>query len=163
VAYESMCALYAGIMVGAWPERQVAFSYRLTGVGWSEARLTLAGGEVKMRASYLSDALGDLLDALIHLHYGARQAQVSWEEEPGEFRWLLARHGRGVIVRVLWFEDEADEVGVEVLRGRTELDRLIRAVTSAARAVLEEHGEEGYRKRWVEHPFPTFRLSVLGS
>jgi len=149
-------------MAGTWPEGFLAFSYHLTGVGWSEAHLTLSEGTIEMRASYLSDALGDLLDALIRLRYGARRAEVSWDEEPGEFRWLLVRHGPGVVVRVLWFEDEADEVGVERLRGRTELDRLIDAVTSSAHGVLEEHGEQGYLEQWIEHPFPTFRLSVLG-
>jgi len=37
-----------------------------------------------MTASYLSDALADLLTALADLRDGAWSARVSWDEEPGE-------------------------------------------------------------------------------
>jgi hypothetical protein len=139
----------------------VSFSYQLIGKGWSRARLTLDEDSVEMKASYLSDALGDLLEALIRLQYGARTARVSWDEEPGEFRWLLTRHGKGIAVRVLWFEDDWDEVGTERLRGRADLDAFIHAIALEAYAVLAEYGEQGYREHWIEHPFPTFSLSFL--
>jgi len=34
-------------------------------------------------------------------------------------------------------------------------------VTSGARALLDEHGEEGYLKQWDQHPFPTALLKRL--
>ncbi|GHB24863.1 hypothetical protein GCM10010377_13570 [Streptomyces viridiviolaceus] len=35
------------------------------------------------------------------------------------------------------------------------------AVTEAAQTVLRQHGEEGYRKKWMQHPFPVSALQDL--
>jgi len=34
-------------------------------------------------------------------------------------------------------------------------------VHSAASAVLAEHGQAGYKKKWVEHEFPSRQLELL--
>lgn len=118
-----------------------------------------------MSASYLSDALGDLLDALHDLCGAATSARVSWEEEPGEFRWLFTRDGEEVAVRVLWFRDQFDQApdvaGDERLAGSVNIKALVAAVVAGTRAVLQEHGEQGYRALWDRHPFPTAKLTAL--
>ncbi len=43
------------------PLNAVEFEYRLVGTGWSEARFAVGGPSVSVTASYLEDALGDLL------------------------------------------------------------------------------------------------------
>jgi hypothetical protein len=144
-------------VAGASPE--VEFSYELGGTGWSHARLAFGDRSTEMIASYMTDALRDLLEAVLSLRTGATSAQVSWEEEPGEFRWLFVRDGADVEVRVLWFL--RDPGGEEQIAGRVALDALVSAVTSAARHVLEKHGEEGYLGQWVRHPFPTATLHAL--
>jgi hypothetical protein len=144
----------------------VEFSYRLTGAGWSEARFAIGDRWVALGASYLTDALGDLLGAVRSLAEGGEDARVSWALEPGEFRWLFTRVGSMVDVRVLSFDADyydypADDAGKLAVAGRVRLDALASALATAARAVLDEHGESGYRERWVEHPFPTAALEAL--
>ena len=84
------------------------FGYRLTGTGWSEARLGDGPCSVRITASYLGDALGELLEAVGVLLEGAEQARCSWAEEPGEYRWIFDRAGSDVRLRVLdeYGEDE---------------------------------------------------------
>jgi hypothetical protein len=144
---------------------EVEFAYRLLGSGWSEARLAFGERWTELSASYLTDALGDLLRAVLTLKDGARSARVSWEEEPGEFRWLFTRAHEAVDVRVLWFNDQLpqfpDADGQERIAGRVAVDVLAAAVAAGAREVLERYGAKGYHERWVEHPFPTAELDAL--
>ena len=143
----------------------VAFSYALTGTGWSAAELTVGQTVRDVSASYLSDALGDLLGALVQLTEADGEARVSWEEEPGEFRWILTRTGDDLAIRLLWFDDlyppQPDEQGLVGIDDTCAFTAFVQAVAGAARAVLGEHGEDGYLERWVEHPFPTAHLHAL--
>lgn len=34
-------------------------------------------------------------------------------------------------------------------------------MTEAAQTVWRQHGEEGYRKKWMQHPFPVSSLQDL--
>jgi len=146
-------------------EPSIAFTYRLVEAGWSEARLAFGDRWVELSASYLEDALGDLLSAVQSVRDGADHARASWAEEPGEFRWLFDRDGGMVEVRVLWFDDQLDhlpdDAGDERIVGRVALDELVAAIAAGAREVLERHGEQGYRERWIEHPFPVAQLQRL--
>lgn len=146
-------------------EPHVAITYRLTGTGWSEARLAIGHASVTLTASYLDDALGDLVRGAVALGQAESTVRVSWAEEPGEFRWVLDRVGDDVAVRVLWFDSlwggEPDEKGRVLLDERCSLDDFRRAVAHGARAVLAEWGEEGYRNKWAEHEFPTAALTRL--
>lgn len=143
----------------------VQFVYRLTGAGWSEARLTIGAGSTALSASYLDDALGDLVAAAVALAEAASTIRVSWAEEPGEFRWVLDRSGDRLAVRVLWFDalwgSDPDENGTVLLDATCSLVAFQRAIASGARAVLDEWGEDGYRAKWIEHDFPTARLVEL--
>lgn len=147
-------------------DAEVQFTYRLVGPGWSEGRFAIGDRWVGLDASYLTDALGDLLRAVYGLVQGDASARVSWALEPGEIRWLFARSGSSVAVRVLSFSDDyldqpADDLGEDEIDGTVPLRSLAEAVAAGARAVLEEHGESGYKERWIEHPFPTATLAEL--
>lgn len=143
----------------------VYFDYRLTGTGWSEALLQVGASQTKLTASYLDDALGDLVRATLALTRGAYQVHVSWAEEPGEFRWVLTTRGRSVTVRVLWFDDlwgsAEDDRGRELLNETCDMAQFCVAIAKGAQAVLEEHGLDGYKTRWVEHEFPAEPLREL--
>jgi hypothetical protein len=41
----------------------------------------------RLTASYLSDALGDLLQGVLRALRGANTVEFVWLEEPGEYRW----------------------------------------------------------------------------
>lgn len=66
---------------------EVRFIYRLTGAGWSNSLLTIDPDSTQLTTSYLSDALGDLVAATTLLPRAESTIRVSWDEEPGEFRW----------------------------------------------------------------------------
>jgi hypothetical protein len=146
---------------------KVDFGYRLTGTGWSEASISDGDQTAHLTASYLSDALGDLLSALVLLESGdAEEVRVSWEEEPGEYRWIFQRGGvDSVTLKILWFDDiyppQGDERGRLVFETSQPLRELLRAVAGAARALVDEVGEAEYLRQWVEHPFPTAQLEQL--
>lgn len=144
---------------------EVEFAYRLTGTGWSEARLTIGVASTPLSASYLDDALGDLVRATAALAHAESTVRVSWAEEPGEFRWVLNRSGDELSVRVLWFDSswgpDPDEKGKVLLNATCSIDAFQSAIALGARAVLEEWGEAGYRAKWIEHDFPTAALLEL--
>jgi hypothetical protein len=141
------------------------FEYHLTGLGWCEARLQVGSSWVGLTASYLDDALGDLVRGVLALARGAHQVHVSWAEEPGEFRWVLTQEGASVDVRILWFDElwgsAEDDRGRERLRASCPTRSLCLAVAQGAQAVLDEHGIAGYKERWIEHDFPAEALKEL--
>jgi hypothetical protein len=146
---------------------EVRFTYRLAGTGWSEGRLVIGDRFADATASYLSDALGDLLRAALELARGAENARASWDEEPGEYRWIFNRTGERVRVRVLAFPewraimDAPDEDGEMLLDASCAVGELIAAIAAGARKVLHEWGEDGYEAKWVDHPFPSRELEAL--
>ncbi|GAA1509463.1 hypothetical protein [Nocardioides humi] len=143
----------------------VEFEYRLTGIGWSEARLAIGPVVASLTASDLDDALGDLVRATLALARGAAEVRVSWAEEPGEFRWVLQARGAQVDVRVLWFDSDwnrlPDERGKVRLTATCDLRSFCQAIAAGTQAVLDQHGEVGYGKKWVLHDFPTEALREL--
>jgi hypothetical protein len=141
----------------------VEFSYRLTGTGWAEALVSDGCASAAITASYLTDALGVLLEAVGSMLDGAGEARCSWEEEPGEYRWLFERTGEGVRLRILTFSDmyppQPDDQGTLVFESRRSMREIAYAVADAAQALLDELGEDEYLRLWVEHPFPTGHLT----
>lgn len=144
---------------------EVKFVYRLTGAGWSEAVLTIGSASSQLSASYLGDALGDLVAAAALLPRAESTIRVSWDEEPGEFRWVLDRTDDQLTVRILWFDElwgsKPDEKGKLLLAVTCSLVAFQRAIAAAAHAVLNEWGGDGYREQWIEHEFPMEALRRL--
>jgi hypothetical protein len=143
----------------------VEFSYRLTGSGWAEARIADEQAWVTLPASYLSDALGVLLEAVGVLLEGGAESRCSWEEEPGEYRWIFQRRDDSIHLRVLAFRDqmaeEPDDQGALVFETTQPLREIAGAIADGAEAVLTEYGEAEYLRRWVEHPFPADHLAMI--
>lgn len=141
------------------------FHYRLTGLGWAEALISDGSSGATVTASYLDDALGDLLETVDVLLEGADDARCSWTEEPGEFRWVFRRAGSTVHLRVLGFagmySQLPDSSGVVMFETRQPLRDVALAIAMGSQAVLDEHGEDGYLQRWFEHPFPSDRLKSI--
>lgn len=138
--------------------RVFEFDYRLTGRGWAEARVADDEVWVVVTASYLSDALRSLIEAVALTVEGIPEARCFWEEEPGEYRWIFSWNGDSVTLEIRAFDDlwdgQPDEAGRIIFQTEQDPIRIGRAVLSAAQAVLDQYGLEQYRKQWVEHPFP---------
>ena len=150
--------------MGPEGNERVEFSYELEGKGWSRARLRIGERRAEVTASYLSDALRDLMAATLAIVEGADQASVSWAEEPGEYRWALRRaSGNQMELRVKWFD--------KLLTRRTEgslhfdascdVNAFAAAIGLAARTLLQELGADGYARQWGKHDFPLSELRAL--
>jgi hypothetical protein len=143
----------------------VRFDYRLKGTGWAEAVVAHQGSSVTVTASYLSDALGNLLAALLDVLNGEGESRVSWDEEPGEYRWIITGHSDYLGIEILEFSelwgDKSDSEGKQAFQVFVPLTEAVAAFIAGADAVLLEHGEAGYLEQWHEHPFPSALLGAL--
>lgn len=140
------------------------FEYLLTGTGWAVGRIRDGTSSATITASYLSDALKSLVSAVAAIAEGALEARASWTEEPGEYRWVLIRHGDTAAVEIRRFDDwndRPDEEGDLVFASSQPVARLARAVLRAADEVLDRYGPEEYRAKWVEHEFPVDSVERL--
>jgi hypothetical protein len=145
---------------------QLALDYRLTGTGWAEC--TVSFGELSYvgSASYLTDALGNLVRAAVAVLSGFSALSFSFQLEPGEVRWVLASPRLNELdLSIFEFPDIyaalPESNGKEVLRARLVPETFAVAVYEAACRVLSVEGESGYFKKWVEHPFPSHQVEEL--
>lgn len=144
----------------------LAIQYRLTGHGWSECTLTSGEQCCQISASYLSDALGNLVRAAVALLSGFSALSFSFEEEPGEYRWVVrSPRFNEIDLVILGFDDlysgRPDHEGKELFRVRCVPETFAFAVYEAASLVLREEGEAAYAGKWGGHPFPERQLAEL--
>ena len=137
----------------------VSVTYNLMGAGWSECFVQIGEQSAHMSASYLDDALGDLLRAVVGLMNGVEDTTASFAEEPGEYRWRFRQIAQDkVSVRILEFDElwgnQPDEEGKILLNAECRLRTFAGAVLSASQRVLEKHGLQGYKEEWDAHDFP---------
>ena len=142
-----------------------AFEHRLVGRGWSETHVADEDNTAVVTASYLSDALGGLLYAVALATEGQPNVRCSFEEEPGEYRWVFDRSVSQVVLRILAFDDlwnhEPDDAGTLVFETSQPVLRIARAVASGAQRLLDETRDDGYLSQWIRHPFPNVALMRL--
>ena len=115
-----------------------------------------------MHRLHLSDALGDLTEAMVDLLNGSEEKEVFFMDEPGEHRWLLRRTERdNLLIEVEWFEDwkswemmDKDAKGEKVFSDEVSLLEVAHEVKAVLDKLLEKYGVEGYKQKWIEHEFP---------
>jgi hypothetical protein len=144
----------------------LAIDYKLTGKGWAECTISNGDQSCTVTASYLSDALGNLVLAAVALLSRFNGLSFSFDEEPGEFRWVFTpTRVNEVEFKILGFDDlyhhKPDSEGRLLFRTVCIPETFAKAVHQAATKVLAEHGEAGYGTEWCEYPFPTERLNDL--
>lgn len=145
----------------------ISLHYELVGTGWSECRLTIGDKSVQVTASYLSDALESLCTAVLAIANGKEREHATFDEEPGEYRWLLERQDAdNVRIRILQFEDLwsrrlPDESGETIFDAVCTVTELVQAVVSALEYLHTTYGKKGYRKMWISHPFPSKLFAKL--
>jgi hypothetical protein len=144
----------------------VAIDYKLTGTGWAQCTISNGEQSCTLTASYLSDALGNMILAAVALLRQFNALSFSFDEKPGEYRWVIAStRANEIELRILEFDDryshKPDAEGRLLLRAICIPESFAIAVHEAATKVLAQHGEEGYLATWCEYPFPTERLNEL--
>ncbi len=136
----------------------------LTGRGWVEASLSDGSHELTLTASYLSDALSDLLWIVISLVEGAQEGTCAWQQEPGEYRWLFSRQEEQIEIRLLWFSEtfsqRPDEEGECHLLLTCSLLKFATKIQRQYKHLLSTWGDAGYRETWG-YPFPHIELLKL--
>jgi hypothetical protein len=133
--------------------------YKLAGAGWADARISNTSVYRDMAVSYLSDALGAMARAALQLLRGAREASFSFQDEPGEHRWILSRgEADSLRIRILWFEDNfsprPQERGTEVFGCDCAVLDFVGQVSSVLQTLLADEGIDGYIRRWQSDEFP---------
>jgi hypothetical protein len=140
--------------------------YSLVGTGWSSCVVEYEGFRIELSASYLSDALGNLVRAALAAASGFRTVEFGFDEEPGEYRWVLEATENNILrFRLLEFQElwgyKPNAEGRLMLDASTTPLAFAKAVHACATEALREHGEKGYAEKWAEHPFPTRELELL--
>lgn len=114
-----------------------------------------------MTTSYCTDALADLVTGTGELYGQQPSARFFFDAEPQELRWVLRTTDNAIDVTVYKFPDVAvspdlpDSHGTVIWQSSCPRPAFAHAVLAAAHAVLTEHGEAGYRAKWVMHPYPS--------
>jgi hypothetical protein len=143
------------------------FSWELSGAGWATCRIADGSSERQDHVSYCTDALADLLHGIAGLYGSSSVQRFSFDLEPAEVRWVLRSHGQDVKILIYLFADmftsfELPDDEGELSWSSTQPRSVVgHAVLEAAQTVLRQHGEEGYRKKWMQHPFPVSALQDL--
>jgi hypothetical protein len=137
----------------------ISFVYRLTGSGWSEAIISDGANEASLNVSYLSDALRDLVTAVIQLLEGGKRAEFFWLDEPGEYQWLLTQREQTLSIRIThyrnWEQDrQPKDRAKKAFKTRCSLREFATAVLAQLTALYTTLGPKGYKERWVTHDFP---------
>lgn len=117
--------------------------------------------------SYLTDALGDLVRAVVALLEGAKRAEFVWAREPGDYDWLLTSREGTLFVRITRFrgwagQRDANDRGKTLLKLRCDLREFAAAVLGQLTVLHTTLGPTGYKDRWVQHEFPYAEYRRLG-
>jgi hypothetical protein len=143
------------------------FSWSLTGSGWATCQIADGASEHKSSPSYCTNALADLLAGVVGLYSSAAAQRFSFDLEPTEVRWVLSSREATVEIGIYRFPDIyksfdlPDADGTLVWSSAQSRITFSHVVMEAAQGVLRLHGEDGYRKKWVQHPFPFAELREL--
>lgn len=144
----------------------LTIEYQLVGTGW--AKCTITSGEVncEVTASYLSDALGNLVLGAVSMLSGITSVSFGFDEEPGEYRWNVHLSGPTEITLSIFsffgpLGNQPSTEGESIFCVTCPLLEFGKAVQAAAMSVLAVHGLAGYREEWAMHPFPSKALDLL--
>ena len=142
------------------------FQYILKGNGWAEGFIEINSQRCEFNPSYLTNALGDLLDSLAKLltfQLNSNKKKFNtvffdWNEEPNGLEWVLTRlEDEKVSLLIKSYADidsKKDEQGAVVVNTICTLSDLLTEIIKEMDSLLTKHGIVGYRETWAAHNFP---------
>jgi hypothetical protein len=127
--------------------------YELFGRGWARVSVEIEGRTIELIASYLSDALGDMTAGAIALMHGESEVRFSFQDEPGEYRWIFTSDGEeGLRLTILSFEDcfapPSDRAGTVILEGSTARWEFASEVAGVLDRIVDSIGVVAYEAEW---------------
>ena len=144
---------------------KLSVHFRLIGTGWAECEIADEASSCTVTASYLSDALRNLLLAATAVVSEFRRVTFKFDEEPGEFRWVISNTLWEIDLSILEFHelsgDKPDAEGMVRFRTVCRPRTFAEAVRDAATEVLSKLGESGYAEQWHGFPFPMLQYQEL--
>lgn len=140
------------------------FIYKLDGAGWANCHIEINSKEHSFTPSYLTNALGDLLQALLEVNplytekaYADDGSGFFWDEEPEEIEWNFRYLDDGkMLLRITSYEAVSDTEILKKVALSTECsyDKFLGEVLNEVEKILEEYGIVGYKNMWIAHDFP---------
>ncbi|MFJ4849345.1 MULTISPECIES: hypothetical protein [unclassified Streptomyces] len=136
--------------------------WTLSGHGWADCTVADDRAEAAITASYITTAPEDLLTAVARLLAGETETRAQFEAEPTAFRWIFARVGSDVRIRLLEMAHSGknDAAGAEIWSSRQHVDAVARAVIRCFDEVARKYGDSGYHGKWGGN-FPRVELEAL--
>jgi hypothetical protein len=125
----------------------IKFQLELTGHGWVECRISNDGGSAKARASYMTDAIGNLTSVTRDLLSHAGEATCDFSDEPGCYRWSFLRSGDQLRITLSWNDEQSGEWQPR-FQGECSLVAFAQAIDRELDRNFVELGAEGYRQFW---------------
>ncbi len=143
----------------------LTIDYQLVGTGWAKCTIASGGVNCEVTASYLSDALGNLVLCAVSMLSGITSVSFEFDEEPGAYRWNVCLSGPTEvtlsIVSYYGLWGRSDSEGKPIFSVTCPLLEFGKAVQAAATGVLATHGLAGYMENWAAQPFPSKMLELL--
>ncbi|MDP4549598.1 hypothetical protein Q9251_01730 [Alkalihalobacillus macyae] len=136
------------------------FQYNLTGTGWATCIVEINSQVLKFSASYLTDCLGDLVQALYFLNPlrsdEGEKASIEWEGEPEGILWaFILKESNILSIEATYYEDmENKENGNQVIQTEYSYDEFLKVVLIELDSIIKRHGIVGYKEQWVMADFP---------
>ncbi|WP_019415135.1 hypothetical protein [Paenisporosarcina sp. TG20] len=146
------------------------FEYKLIGRGWASGYIEVNSKKFDFTASYLNDALHDLLQSLLIITpdcspYPVKKSTFELEEEPGGTVWIFKRiDGENLSITIVSYEDLDNKVINQLqFKEVCKLDDLIKEVVKTVSKILKTHGIEGYKESWGNYDFPINEFQILNN
>ncbi len=145
-------------------------NYNLADHGWADVHMNHGHQSVDMTVSYLHDTLAEFITAANLLLKGAPDAKVIAMDEPGEHLVHLTSPDRAsLVIEIRWFKDRAswDLVTEKEFEVVFKCDDTIlnfsTGIFNNAKRILDKHGMQGYKEKWIKHDFPMGEYNRLKS
>lgn len=121
--------------------------------GWLDIFITPTSGErIEIPASFLTDAIRDLVDKLIALRKGADDVEITIQTEPGEYRFWTKKQSASRVQFEVYemsdnFSSEAVHEGRRLMSEEVTMVRLYKLMYRELKK-MKDLGLDEYKKRW---------------
>ncbi|MCG7379094.1 hypothetical protein MH215_18940 [Paenibacillus sp. ACRSA] len=121
--------------------------------GWLDIFITPTFGErIEIPASFLTDAIRDLVDKLIALRKGADDVEITIQTEPGEYRFWIKKQSASRVQFEVYemsdnFSSEAVHEGRRLMSEEVTRVRLYKLMYRELKK-MKDLGLDEYKKRW---------------